>query len=209
MLLIVIIVRFAWVMLYNFAARSISVMRGGPPSPTVAQGLIVSWCGMRGLVTLAAALALPASFPARDLIVLTALAVVLGTLILQGLTLGPFIRLLHVERDASLDKEIASARAILLDAAAESLGDRDDELAARLRAELRAERTVAAGGRHPRAVMEVDGLRRKGIAAKRQKLAELRRSGRIEDDVFHMLERELDWAELAASPPDRFQLIEG
>ena len=59
--------------------------------PTVGSGLVISWAGMRGIVTLAAALALPAGFPFRDLIVLTAFSVVLGTLLIQGLTLKPSV----------------------------------------------------------------------------------------------------------------------
>jgi Na+/H+ antiporter len=208
-LLIVIVVRLVWVLLYGWVARRVCLMRGAPPVPTVAQGLVVSWCGMRGLVTLATALALPQFFPSRDVIVLSALAVVLGTLILQGLTLGPLIRRLGFEPDGSLVNEVASARVALLDAAIASVSECDDEAAKRLRDDLAAERMVAADGRHPRAVMDIDRLRRQAIAAKRGKLAELRRSGEIEDDVFHTLEQELDWAELAASPPDRFEHVEG
>jgi NhaP-type Na+/H+ or K+/H+ antiporter len=52
--------------------------------PTVEGGIVVSWCGMRGIVTLAAAYALPEGFPYRDLILLTAFAVVLGSLVIQG-----------------------------------------------------------------------------------------------------------------------------
>lgn len=52
--------------------------------PTVGMSLVAGWCGMRGLLTLATAIALPADFPSRDLIVFAALTVVLGTLILQG-----------------------------------------------------------------------------------------------------------------------------
>ena len=59
--------------------------------PTVGSGLIISWSGMRGIVSLAAAMALPPAFPYRDLIVLTAFAVVLGTLVIQGLTLKPLL----------------------------------------------------------------------------------------------------------------------
>ena len=65
--------------------------------PTVGSGLVISWSGMRGIVTLAAALALPEAFPFRDLIVLTAFSVVLGTLALQGLTLGPLLRALDLQ----------------------------------------------------------------------------------------------------------------
>ena len=69
--------------------------------PTVGTGLIVSWCGMRGIVTLAAALALPSSFPYRDLIVLCAFAVVLVTLVLQGSTLRWLIDRVACPRTAS------------------------------------------------------------------------------------------------------------
>ena len=60
-------------------------------APTVRGGIVVSWCGMRGIVTLAAAFALPENFPYRDLMLLTAFAVVLGSLVIQGLTLRPLI----------------------------------------------------------------------------------------------------------------------
>lgn len=60
---------------------------------------------------------------------------------------------------------------------------------------------LAIAGDHPREVSEFDALRRDNIAAKRIKLAELRREGVIDDDVFHALEQELDWAELAVSSP--------
>ena len=57
-------------------------------APTLKGGIVVSWCGMRGIVTLAAAFALPPGFAYRDLILLTAFAVVLGSLVIQGLTLA-------------------------------------------------------------------------------------------------------------------------
>src|SRR5207244_7427356 len=62
--------------------------------PTIGSGLIISWAGMRGILSLAAAMALPSAFPYRDLIVLTAFSVVLGTLLIQGLTLKPLLRAL-------------------------------------------------------------------------------------------------------------------
>ena len=57
--------------------------------------------------------------------------------------------------------------------------------------------------------MEIDKLRRRSVIAQRRTLADLRRDGAIDDDVFHALEQELDWVELAVSPPDRFELVEG
>ena len=91
-LVTVIVVRFAWHMAFNAVVRWRHRRVGFHPPrpmlrPTVGSGLIISWAGMRGIVSLAAALALPPAFPYRDLIVLTAFAVVLGTLVIQGLTL--------------------------------------------------------------------------------------------------------------------------
>ena len=72
---------------------------------------------MRGLVTLATAFALPSGFPHRDVIVLSAFIVVLGSLMIQGLTVGLLIKLLRLEPDNSLDAEISKARGAMVDAA--------------------------------------------------------------------------------------------
>ena len=100
----VILVRLAWHMSFNAVVRWRHRRFGFHPPrpmlrPTVGSGLVISWAGMRGIVTLAAALALPAGFPYRDLIVLTAFSVVLGTLVLQGLTLKPLLRALDLQDD--------------------------------------------------------------------------------------------------------------
>jgi CPA1 family monovalent cation:H+ antiporter len=163
---------------------------------------------MRGLVTLATALSLPSTFPNRDLVVLSAFAVVLGTLVVQGLTLRPLIRLLSFPPDRSFAKQITAARLQLLDAAISSMANRDDPVATRLRETYEEEIRITKAGNHPRDVSEVDALRRENIAIKRNKLAELRSEGVIDDDVFHALEQELDWAELAASPPQDVELVE-
>src|SRR5438128_6943894 len=88
-LVTVIVVRLAWHMSFNAVIRWRDRRYGfNPPRPmlraTIGSGLVISWAGMRGIVTLAAALALPANFPQRGLIVLTAFSVVLGTLLIQG-----------------------------------------------------------------------------------------------------------------------------
>jgi CPA1 family monovalent cation:H+ antiporter len=163
---------------------------------------------MRGLVTLATALALPEGFPQRDLIVLSALAVVLGTLVLQGLTLGPLIRLLHFPPDDSLAREVAQARAELIDAGLARIVSRNDEPAMRLRELYGAERAAALQGHRPRSTQPIDALKRETLVGQRARLAELRAAGAIDDDVFHTLEHELDWADLAMSPPERFEMDE-
>jgi NhaP-type Na+/H+ or K+/H+ antiporter len=140
--------------------------------------------------------------------VLSAFAVVLGTLVVQGLTLRPLIKLLSFPPDRSFAKELSAARLHLIEAALQSMTDRDDQTATRLREWYDEERKIAEAGDHPRGSSQSDALRRVNIAAKRAKLAELRHSGTIDDDVFHALELELDWAELAASPPHHMELIE-
>ncbi len=207
--LAVVVVRVVWVLAYNRADALVVRLRGGKDVPTVGQGLVVAWCGMRGLVTLATAQALPLTFPERDLIVLCSFAVLLGTLVVQGLTLGPLIVWLRFPPDHSFDRELSAARIALIDAAMAVLVGRDDEAARAHRETLQAARAATAAGQHPREVSENDRLKRDMIAVKRRRLAEMRRSGAIDDDVFHALEQELDWSELASSPPERLQLVEG
>ncbi|MFL6649898.1 MAG: cation:proton antiporter [Sulfurifustaceae bacterium] len=114
-LLTVIVVRFAWHMSFNSFVRWRHRRRGFHPPrpmlrPTVGSGLVISWAGMRGIVSLAAALALPSTFPYRDLVVLTAFSVVLGTLVIQGLTLKPLLRVLDLHDDDPIGREVSAAR---------------------------------------------------------------------------------------------------
>lgn len=154
----------------------------------------MSWCGMRGLVTLATALALPAEFPGRDVIVLSAFVVVLGTLILQGFTIRPLIAWLRIAPDNSLDAEVARARSELLDAALKELSGASGEAADAVRSEYRAARAASAGRLKPSTVY--DELRTRALDAERRLLMEKRNAGSIDDDAYHMLEDELDRAEL-------------
>ena len=106
----------SWVMSYTVAIRwkrHRFDMRSSSPRarPTNGGGILASWCGMRGIVTLAAALALPdgsSAFPARDVIVFSAFCVVLSTLVLQGLTLRALMQWLGLRDDGSVEREIGS-----------------------------------------------------------------------------------------------------
>src|SRR6202035_1332518 len=118
-------------------ARGIYHPRRSVAAPTVEGGIVVSWCGMRGIVTLAAAYALPQVFPYRDLILLTAFAVVLGTLVIQGLTLRPLIAALQLKDDNPVDTEVARARATAYRAALEEIDGDPSEEAELLRLEYR------------------------------------------------------------------------
>jgi CPA1 family monovalent cation:H+ antiporter len=208
-LAMVIGVRIVWVMLYSRAAHYLRRRSNQPASPSLAQSIVASWCGMRGLVTLATALALPARFPSRDVIVLSALAVVLGTLIVQGFTLGPLVRRLRFTQDDGLSDHLVQVRHQLLQAALTRLESVDEPAAELLRREYREELTNSARGESTQTDTRLDQLRRLGLMAKRDHLLHLRSEGAIDDDAFRTLENELDWAELAATPTERLEIMEG
>lgn len=202
----VILARIGWVMLYGVTLRTLAALGlfRPPPSmrlPTVKGGIVVSWCGMRGIVTLAAAFALPEAFPYRDLILLTAFAVVLGSLVIQGLTLRPLIMALRLRDENPVAGEVARARGIAYRAALGEIDGDPSEEAEILRLEYRAllsRATDDPGGGVATGELPADPLRRRAIAAARQSILALRRSEEIGDDAFHLLEEEFDRAELSA-----------
>ena len=201
-----ILVRIAWVMSYNSVVRLKNRLFGvhlAPrlTPPTLQSGIMVSWCGMRGIVTLAAALALPDNFPYRDLLLFTAFSVVLGTLIIQGLTLRPLMMFLKLADDRVIEREVRFARDATTRAALDILDSQEpSEARTVVRREYEARLSNEAGGPEPRANSgsELARIQSRAIAAERQALAQLRICGDIGDDAFHQLEEELDWAEVHA-----------
>ncbi|MCC8979545.1 cation:proton antiporter [Bradyrhizobium acaciae] len=204
-LVVVILARILWVMPYGALLRTLKSRHWLPAHvvdavPTPKRGFIVSWCGMRGIVTLAAAFALPEWFPYRDLILLTAFAVVLGSLVIQGLTLRPLIMALNFDDDDPVGREAAHARSVVFRAALDEIDADPSEEAEILRLEYRAVLDRAEndpdGGLTSRE-LPADPLRRRAIAAARQALLKLRHTETIGDDAFHLVEEELDRAELS------------
>ena len=203
-LVTVIVVRLAWHMPFNAVIRW-RHRRGGfhPPRPmlrpTVGSGLLISWAGMRGIVSLAAAMALPAGFPFRDLIVLTAFFVVLGTLVIQGLTLKPLLRALNLHDDDPVGREVRAARERAVGAALASLANNGSPVAEAVRQEFTAHLTGASTDADA-----ADGtssahgeLHRGALKAARETVLAMRASEEIGDDAFHRIEEELDWLEMA------------
>jgi CPA1 family monovalent cation:H+ antiporter len=208
-LVTVVAVRLVWVFVYGKAMAWLSERRFIRQKPqTAAQDLVAGWCGIRGLVTMATALALPADFPSRDLVQLCALAVVLGTLVIQGLTLGPLLRRLRFPPDG-VSERMSRARVALSEAAMESMSEKSDRSAEILTEVYAAERDIARDGKHPHEVSRLEEYRRYAVDAKRRRLLELRRDDEIDDDTFRTLQQELDWAELAAAKPKDQELLEG
>ena len=209
-LLTVILVRIAWVMTYNTIYRW-KVRRFGfhprrpMPRPSVASGLIVSWCGMRGIVSLAAALALPpyvggAPFPYRDLIVLTAFSAVLGTLVIQGLTLRPLLRAVDLHDDDQVAREVDVARQRALNAALATFGSELSDAARVVRQEFTAHlRRVSNDAAHDNGVTsDHEDIHKRALAAARQVILDMRAQDDIGDDAFHLLEEEFDWIEMGS-----------
>jgi CPA1 family monovalent cation:H+ antiporter len=188
-LLAVILVRIAWVMSYGFLMRRLR-----PGGPSVGIGILVSWCGMRGLVTLATAFALPAQFPSRDVIVLASFTVVLGTLVLQGFTIRPLIAALKIAKDSSLDTEISTNREAMLEVALRSIEQDSGAEAQALRVEVEVLRKHNVGRERPKSPH--DELRLRMLNAERALIHDRRRRGLLAEDVYQVLENELDRAEL-------------
>jgi CPA1 family monovalent cation:H+ antiporter len=208
-LITVILVRIAWVMTHNVVARW-RIRRYGfhPPRPTmpptIGSGIIISWSGMRGIVSLAAALAFPAHvngapFPFRDLIVLTAFAVVLGTLVIQGLTLKPLLRALGLHDDDPVGQEVERARERALLAALATFDGDTSPAAEAVRQEfadhLRQPTADPQAGEARRSRHE--DLHQRALAAARQTVFQMREQGDIGDAAFHRLEEEFDWVEMS------------
>jgi monovalent cation/hydrogen antiporter len=176
--------------------------------------LVVAWSGMRGAVSLAAALALPlatdagGAFPKRDLIIFLTFAVIFFTLVVQGLSLPVLIRRLHISDDGSEDREelrarLEAAKAALaqIDALADEEWTRDDTLDRMRRAyQYRKQRFAARAGK-----IEDDGYEDRSfayqrmvqivLAAQREALVRLRGEGTISNEVMNRVIRELDLEE--------------
>ena len=196
---VVIAVRAAWVLLFNAGMRWKVRVFGMPVHrpmlrPTFAGGVAIAWCGMRGIVTLAAALALPDAFPQRDLIVFTAFAVVVGTLVVQGMTLRPLLATLTLPIDDSVVREVVLARRVAAQAVLDALGSDRDTEAGRILARDYEARLQDLSGR-ARDTIGINALRRRLLQVERACLAQLRQQDQIGDHAFHEVEEELDWVD--------------
>jgi monovalent cation/hydrogen antiporter len=203
---VVIAVRLGWVFTVPYLVRLLDRRQGQRLRRAGArERLVIGWSGMRGAVSLAAALALPEDFPMRNLILFLTFAVILATLVLQGLTLPSLIRRLRVTADGAEEQEELRARMAATKAALERLDElagedwtRDDTVA-RLHGlfEFRRRRLKARAG-----IWEDDGAEDRSLAyqrlvrellqAQRQAIVRLRNQGTISNDVMHRIERELD-----------------
>jgi monovalent cation/hydrogen antiporter len=206
--LVVIVCRLAWIHLSTWLIRAIDrrasqrARRAGWRERTVA-----GWAGMRGAVSLAAALALPPDFPARDEILFITFAVIFATLVLQGLTLPAVIRWSGARDDGADAREDLVARRQATAAALARLDElaaeewtRDDTIE-RMRAlyQYRERRLTARAGEddgdgtdYEHRSLKYQKIVREVISAQREAVVALRNSGEISNEVMHRIERELD-----------------
>lgn len=211
-----IVVRFAWVYVASYASRWVCrSIRVDDPTPPPAQLTIISWAGMRGIVSLVAAIALPTAtqageaFPYRDMVIFLSFAVILATLVVQGLTLAPLIRWLGVGEDCAAENEEHLARIKTTHAGLAEIerlstvgqfAGTDVEAALtsfrRRLKELAEADNILGPNLHRAPGPAYRDLRLRALAASRKRLIKLRRDRQIGDEVMHRIERELDLDEL-------------
>jgi Na+/H+ antiporter len=205
--LAVILARIAWTATMPYLVRALDRRPAQRDRRMDWRGrTIFGWSGMRGAVSLAAALALPPDFPQRDLLLFLTFAVILTTLVLQGLTLPALIRRLEVHDDGADEREeLAGRRAATevalatIDALGAAQWTRDDT-AERMRAlyQYRRSRLAARAGEtddgdgYEHRTRKYQKMVRQVIQAQRAEIVRLRNSGEISNEVMHRLERELD-----------------
>jgi monovalent cation/hydrogen antiporter len=202
----VIAIRFLWVFPATYIPRWLSrSLRERDPVPPIGTIVVIAWVGMRGAVSLAAALALPAEVPGRDLIVFLVYGVILVSLLLEGATLAPLIRVLGLHDDGRLDRVEVKARIKTAKAAIariDELVGEDwvrEETATRLRGlhEFRIRRFRARfddgddGAIDDRSVV-YQHLQRTVLEAQREELIRLRDARFINDEVLRRIEHDLD-----------------
>jgi Na+/H+ antiporter len=204
----VIVVRIVWVMLHTaidvWRIRRFGNRSPNQTAPTFGSGLLASWCGMRGIVSLAAALALPKGFSHRDVIILCAFSVVLTTLVLQGMTLRPLIKKLGLRDDGSVEREVLLARSETARAAMRVLDGHTprshaaDMLSREYELRLGADSLPPQDAADENAVT-LPALHLRTVSTQREVLADLRKRGVIGDAAFHLVEEELDLLELTGA----------
>jgi len=218
--LLVIVARFIWVFAVAGLLQKMGItMRKGEPNPRWQRFFIVSWSGMRGAISLAAALSIPlmtsagSPFPDRDLIIFLTFCVIVGTLLLQGLSLPWLIRFFQIDREGRQERaeaghtEIEARRqaaeaSLALLATRRKEGTYPEPLLDRLETQYRdrnAQFRAHLDGDHDGAVQHGThhfNVQAELIETERTVMLKLRRSGMIDDDILRRIEKDLDLQEM-------------
>ena len=223
---LVITLRVIWVFPGAFVAQWIRthIIHQNIRPPTAPGILVLGWAGMRGVIALAAAIALPQTladgspFPQRNLIVFLAFSVILETLVGQGLTLPWLVRVLRASDPPGPNLEEEAARREILQAALTHLEDSRkkaetefdaiyEDLARHYRQRLAAvtgkdETEIGVSPAHQK---HLSRLSRDLLRVERQTAVRLRNEGQINDETLRQLEYELDLREAAPTPAETLQ----
>jgi monovalent cation/hydrogen antiporter len=215
----VIVVRIAWVFPAAYLPRALSRrLRERDPVASWQQLVVLGWSGMRGIVSLAVALALPYTlgdnpFPARNLMIFFSVCVIFFTLVFQGLTLRPLIEWLGVTESSRSSQREAGLRIRALEAGMARLHDEEArrntplerEIADRILKEYEQRINVLRGkaenneSDEPRELQLDRTLQKEALSAERRAIAEMRRAGEIPDEIYRSIEYDLDLATLRLS----------
>ena len=212
---VVVLTRIVWAMTVPYLIRAVDRRESQRARRTTAASrFVVAWSGMRGAVSLAAALAIPlttdagAAFPNRDLIIFLTFSVIFFTLVVQGLSLPAVIRALHITGDGAQETEEIHARLVATKAALAQLDELEgeewtrDETVERMRAlyQYRMRRFAARAGK-----IEDDGYEDRSLAyqqtvqivlgAQREALIQMRSTGELSNEVMNRVFTELDLEE--------------
>lgn len=207
---VVIVTRLIWVPIFTYVPRLLfRTIREHDPYPPWQAPVVIGWTGIRGAVSLAAALALPTNLPGRDLIVFLTFAVILVTLVGQGLTLPWLIRVLRLKDDGGAEREDAKARIKASEAALARLEELEaegwvrEDTAERTRGQYRF-RTNRFRARYEgvddegveERSQQYQRLRRELLEAERQAVIGLRNQGTITEEVMQRVQRDIDLEDL-------------
>jgi CPA1 family monovalent cation:H+ antiporter len=217
---LVIALRLTWIFPGAFIANRIRtrLLHQNEQMPSVSGMFVIGWTGMRGVIALAAAIALPQTladgtpFPERSLIIFLAFSVIFVTLVLQGLTLPPLVRALgiavlagpNLEEEAARREIIQTAMAYLDKARKEDEPDSNDlyeDIAGHYRERLShvSEECAIESRITPQQHQRLSKVSQELVHLERSTAVRLRNQGRIDDEILRQIERELDLRETGPS----------
>jgi Na+/H+ antiporter len=208
----VVLSRFAWVFGSDLLQRLKRRWRPQPgPAPSLVVATVMSWAGMRGVVSLAAALSLPEDLPGRDFVLAATFGVILATVLVQGSTLGPLIRLLRLSggddlAPGQMSSEVAWSRMAQVQLAAVAAESRQPDGSDRhprlleqysYRARISVSYAEDKESHRPLEIEHYTVVLR-AIEAGRAEILRMHRAGEIHDSVLSEMERDLDLQQMVA-----------
>jgi len=202
--------RFVWLYPATYLPRLLlRRIRERDPSPPWQWPFLLGWSGMRGIVSLAAALAVPVAFPSRNVIIFVTFCVIFATLIVMGLTLPLVIRILGIRDEGRMERKEIEIRIKALQSGLERLRELEPGFDSEVEWEVEGRIVDEYRHRIEHLSGHLDGaaadagtenaidhrLQNEALAAERRAIHEMRRRGAIPDEIYRHIERDLDLAD--------------